>query len=1720
MLRLPSNADRVSLPLQRSRARLAAGTRVGAAAALALAVFLLGTGSASSMTVSAAAAGSQTTVSITFDDGWADQYPGLANLTAHSMSATYYVNSARVGGDPSYMTWAQVADLAAAGNEIAGHTAYHAHLPVTDPTEAQRQICYDRSNLLARGYNVTDFAYPYGEYNPAVKTMVQNCGYNSSRTVDAFPSSSPSGQVPPPDPYLIKVGTATSTLTAMERAVTAAEQNGGGWVPLVFHHICNACDVDWISATDFNTFLDWLTGQAGNGVVIKTVQQVLGGAAQPAVAGPSLPPPPNGTNALRNSSLEYDQNGDGIPDCWNVDGFGNNKFVWTRTSDAHSGSWAERVDVSNYADGDNKLLVQTDLGYCMSSVSQGHRYRISEWYKSDSPVSFTMFTRDSQWQIRYWQTRGSFPASSTWTQASFVTDAIPTGINGLNFGLTLTSNGSLTVDDASFDDAAASGGADTTPPTVSLTAPAANSSVSGIVPISATASDNIAVDHLDYLIDGAVAASMTSAPFTYNWNSRSLSNGSHTIAVRATDTSGNKTTTSAISVFVNNQTTSLLQNPSLEQGTSNPPSCWLLGGYGTNTASWTWTADAHSGTHAENLNISAYTNGDRKLLTAFSSACSPAVTAGHTYSITAWYKSSAKPVLMAFANTAGGSGAYNFLAQSPQQSIAAGWTQASWSTPAMPAGTTNLSVGMGLTGQAGSLTMDDFSMSDNALPADTTAPTSVAFCNGDSDGGGCATGFYNSPVEIDLSATDDPGGSGVARIVYTLDGSTPSATNGSSYSGPFSVPQSTTVKFLAIDKAGNVEPTVHSQLVQIDAIAPTATIACNNNPCGSGVFNNTISITLNGADQGGSGVGQLIYTTDGTTPSQTNGTAYIGAFTVNTATTINYLAVDKAGNVGAVNMQQLQVDGTAPTSIISCNSAACTGAYAAAVSVALSATDTGGSGVASIRYTIDGTTPTATSGTLYSAPFTVSQTTTVKYLAVDNSGNAEPANTQLITLDSTPPASTISCNSGACSAAPYTSPVSVTLAATDNASGSGVSQIVYTTDGSDPTGTNGTVYAGAFTLSTTTTVVYRAYDNAGNAEAVNSQLITIGSATPTVTLTAPVTGDVLSGTVTLSVTVSALTPDHVDFFVGATKVGTATASPWSISWDSTTVVDGSYVVSAQAVELGGVTTDSNSASVTVKNAQPPPSDTTPPTSTINCNGNPCGSGWFNAAVSVTLAATDNDGGSGVSKIVYTTDGTTPTQTNGIVYAGAFTVATSGTTVKYRAFDNAGNAEATNSQQLRIDTVAPSSTIRCNTTTCASGYYSAAISVTLSATDTGGSGLGQIVYTTDGSDPTSSNGTVYAAAFSISSTTTVKYRALDNAGNAEPVNSARLQVDTTPPVSTLNCAGSACSGTAWYKSGVSLSLSASDADSGVASIRYTTNGTVPTKTTGTVYSAPFTLSATTTINYRAFDNIGNSESNNVLTVQVDATAPTVSLTAPSAGATVSGPITLSATASDNVAVDHVDFLVDGNPVGASTSSPYSFSWNSATAADGNHTISARATDSAGNQTTTGTVTVTVTNSSLLQNAGLESATGVTPTCWVIGGYGTNTFSWTWTTDAHSGSHAENLNISAYTNGDRKLLTAFNGSCSIATSAGHQYTITVWYKSTAKPVIFAFNSTAGPTGAYSFLAQSPQQAVSSGWTQATWTTPSMPTGTTNLSIGMGLAGQAGSLTMDDFGAFQTK
>ncbi len=92
---------------------------------------------------------------------------------------------------------------------------------------------------------------------------------------------------------------------------------------------------------------------------------------------------------------------------------------------------------------------------------------------------------------------------------------------------------------------------------------------------------------------------------------------------------------------------------------------------------------------------------------------------------------------------------------------------------------------------------------------------------------------------------------------------------------------------------------------------------------------------------------------------------------------------------------------------------------------------------------------------------------------------------------------------------------------------------------------------------------------------------------------------------------------------------------------------------------------------------------------------------------------------------------------------------------------------------------------------------------------------------------------------------------------------------------------------------------------------------------------------------------------------DAAPPTVAITSPAAGATVSGSVAVTASASSNVGVARVDFYRDGGVMlGSSTAAPYAVAWDTRTVSPGTHSLYAKAVDTAGNATTSALETVTV------------------------------------------------------------------------------------------------------------------------------------------------------------------
>ena len=263
----------------------------------------------------------ETVVSLTFDDGEANQYQVKDILASRGVRATFFVNSPRIGTSGFYMTWAQIDALAANGNEIAGHTLSHADL--TDPglTDAQKraEVCDDRQNLVARGYDPVSFAYPGGWGDAAAESIVSDCGYEIGRRVGGIVSpgwcpscGSPQAEsLPPEDPFLVgtpSFGNGEITLPLMQNAVTQAETTGG-WVPLVFHGVCESgtCGDGWVRPSTLSALLDWLAARSSNGTSVKTMRAAFTGQdhTPPVPPDTSITDGPTGTVASRNASFQF-----------------------------------------------------------------------------------------------------------------------------------------------------------------------------------------------------------------------------------------------------------------------------------------------------------------------------------------------------------------------------------------------------------------------------------------------------------------------------------------------------------------------------------------------------------------------------------------------------------------------------------------------------------------------------------------------------------------------------------------------------------------------------------------------------------------------------------------------------------------------------------------------------------------------------------------------------------------------------------------------------------------------------------------------------------------------------------------------------------------------------------------------------------------------------------------------------------------------------------------------------------------------------------------------------------------------------------------------------------------------------------------------------------------------------------------------------------------------
>lgn len=269
-----------------------------------------------------------------------------------------------------------------------------------------------------------------------------------------------------------------------------------------------------------------------------------------------------------------------------------------------------------------------------------------------------------------------------------------------------------------------------------------------------------------------------------------------------------------------------------------------------------------------------------------------------------------------------------------------------------------------------------------------------------------------------------------------------------------------------------------------------------------------------------------------------------------------------------------------------------------------------------------------------------------------------------------------------------------------------------------------------------------------------------------------------------------------------------------------------------------------------------------------------------------------------------------------------------------ASDAAGNSASLSFDGINVDETAPVLVGSATSAPNAAGWYSGNVTIHWACND----GLSGIAGSCPADDAFASEGQGLTATESVS----------DKAGNTTVATSDPVKIDRTPPVTAI----SAPSG--WTNSFVTVTLAATDNLSGVAATHSSLDGG-PAQSGGTVQIASGGVHS---LAYWSVDNAGNVEAQRTVTVMIDTTAPTVTYRGNLGTYGLLDSVAITCTAADDVG---------GSGLASSTCADASGpAWSFGA---GSHTLSASATDNAGN-TGTGSATFTVS----VRSADLCTLTG--------------------------------------------------------------------------------------------------------------------------------------------------
>ncbi|HET8541118.1 MAG TPA: Ig-like domain-containing protein [Anaeromyxobacter sp.] len=1080
--------------------------------------------------------------------------------------------------------------------------------------------------------------------------------------------------------------------------------------------------------------------------------------------------------------------------------------------------------------------------------------------------------------------------------------------------------------------------ADAAPPQVTLTAPAQGAQVRNEVALTATATDDTAVDRVQFEIDGVVLSADASPPYDALWPTTGFGEGAHSVVARAFDVAGNQAASTVTAIVDRTPPTVAITAPldgALVAG--NVPVTFAPADANTIARVELWVDGVQKGADYAapwSVTWAAGTAAARPTLVA--KAYDAAGNVAMSAPISVLVKDAVGPTIAISAPTNGATvrGTVTVSATAADQaavarvdfyvdglfhsSDASAPFQASWSTTAVADGAHVLSA------KAYDEARNETTSAPVTVTVDNSPPTVVI------DAPLPGSNVPAGAVAVTMSVTD----ANVARVELWVNG----ALKGTDVAAPWSITWSTgtflgaaSLVAKAYDSGGNVGSSPPVDVVVVDQVPPTVSIGAPSN----GAFvRGTVTASAYASDN--VGVARVEFSVDGVVAFTDTASPWSWAWDTSTlpggAHTLGVKAVDLGGNSATATVT-VTVDNALP--VVAITAPAPGNVPAGAISVTVSLVEDNPSRV---ELWVNGVSKASS----YAAPWTTTWNTgtflgpaSLVVKAYDKAGNvATSAAVDVTVADDVPP--TVTLNSPA-NGAFVRGTVNVSPYVTDNA---GVARVEFSVDGVLAFTDTASPWTWAWdtsALSGAHAVSVKAVDVGGNSTTATSN-VTVDNALPVVAITAPAPGNVPSGAVGVTVSLVEDNPSRVELWVNGAYKTAVYAAPWTTTWNTGTFLGPASLV-VKAYDKANNVATSAAIDVTVV-------DDVPPTVTLN---SPANGAFVRGTVTVSPYVTDN---AGVVRVEFSVDGVLAFTDTASPWTWAWdTSALSGAhTVSVKAVDVGGNS-TTATSAVTVDNTLPVVAI----TAPAPGNVPAGnVSVTVSLVEDNPS---RVELWVNGAYKTA----VYAAPWTLTWYTgtfvgpaTLVVKAYDRVNNV--ATSAAVDVTVVDAVAPTVSISSPANN-AGVRGVVTINANAYDAV-GLARVEFAVDGTLLATDTAYPWSATWDASALSgahTLTATAYDTSGNSAAATA-TVTADNVAPVVSITAPAPGAVASGSVSVTVSFVDDTPL-RTELYVDGTLKSSSTYAPWSMYWSTGTFL-GPATLLVKAYDKAGNVASSAPVAVTV------------------------------------------------------------------------------------------------------------------------------------------------------------------